>query len=370
MPQTTTVQRTSAAPRNRQFLDDPRAFKRIYRASRNSWRAGEHPLDTYLSAGPNVLGEEMSAAGNLFGVEIEFDFQDSSSINDLAGDLHAAGILPNSYRSDYHANSSETRRWRFEYDGTVTGGEVITPVMRDVPDSWVTLSKALATISDRGGRAEGTNVGGHVSVDASAFDSPLQRARLLKLAMKFEDVMYRLATNPYRARYATPEGGRMLLSTHRRRANHFCEPIRISEYNDNPLHRDAWLNDDGYRHRFEFRIFDGSLEPSVVQTNILIATAMVRAAMNPDIDEMLDSMPDRPIGWHRAQEWRTRHEGNRPRLIGEDWANDTLAIREFVDIMFDNTVDKERIITLYALNDWSFARRNGRRSSGYRTQYN
>lgn len=376
------------------FVRDMNAFQRIYRASRAAWRAGENPLTPYFTTD--------SMATRKFGLEIEFNSDDMLVVDDEygydtcycgccdcgnasdfcdgcsggecvcecycerdgAGNLTPVGewLYDNGYThvpegEEYHA-TVDYDIWRYESDCTVTGGEVITPILDGRGASWVNVQKVMSAIRRLGGESNSRNCGGHVNINVDDFTETDYR-RLIALASVFEDVMYRLATNPHRARLAS-EGS---ASRHRGQANasslfgrYTREPSFTSLQNLNfALGRDKWMHADVYSNRLEFRIFDGTLDEAMSQTFVMIASAFADAAKREETDAVIERMERRAYGWHVQQR---RDGGNQPRsaLSGRAWKQDTLAIREFVDLLFDDMQDKERVITLFAANDWNYAR--------------
>lgn len=357
---------STTAPSAIQFSEDFAAFKRIYRAARTAWRdQSVNPLTANYGCRAGVLGREIpNTYGARFGIEIEFD---AGNVDRIASDLYNANLTNCDYQRDYH--SGDYSEWRFEEDGSVSGGEVITPILTDTEHAWTQIEQAVNIIVRRGGSAS-TQAGCHISIDIASLDDAGIK-RLARLATTFEDVMYRLAANPLRGKERSEDAGRFIAST--QRSNGYAASVasghRLAENIDTmrtseiryALHRGTWLSLDG--HRAEFRIFDSTLDLAILQTQVKIAYAMVRAAANADLEERLSEMPVRPRGFHRAADWRQPAEpgGSRPtRLTGQAWRKDSLAIREFVDMLFDTTEDREQVISLFAMNDWSWARRRRR----------
>lgn len=371
------------------FTDDFASYKRVYKTARDAWRAGVNPLNTFFVTQP-CLGSDMSPAGNMFGVEIEYNHPDGSGRDEWwygdGGDevapqigerLYALNLVESVHQRGYHSGSSSSRAWRYEEDASVSGGEIVSPILRDTAQSWEELASVVQVLNDNDATATENNVGGHVSIDASAMVSDSATwARLGVLVSKFEDVMFRLATNPHRAADRRAQTGNVLDSTHRTRGNNdyarpfssdAIERMGSGSADEGSFNRAHWLsaedvNAQGYG-RVEFRIFDGSLDAALIQTNVKIATAFLRAATNPALDDALAHMPNRPLGFHRQADWRKDEEGNRVNVLrGEAWKSDTLAIRQFVDMLFTENSDKEQVISLFAMNDWTWRSRPRRRN--------
>lgn len=349
------------------YTENFSAFKRLYRSSRS---AGPGALSMYTSLDGNALEDRAANSRLKFGIEIEFE----NFSSDIGTSLHRLGMVESPRLRGYHSGAY-SNSWRLEDDCSLIGGaELISPPLRNNQDSWQELNTALNIVREKGGDATNARCGGHVNIDSAPLVSSPVRVhndnvrRLIKIAHKFEDVIYRLATNPERDR-GVNSSGQQRAKVHRAYiGSSYSNPLAAS-YNGTPG-RETWLNMDsivsgGGRSRVEFRIFDGSTDIHTIQTRVEIASALVRAADNPDIDEALDQMPDRSLGFHRRAAWRAANEdGVRPtRLTGEAWDQDTLAIRQFVDMMFTTNAAKNRVVAMFALNDWSWRRqrRNQRR---------
>src|SRR3984893_12393295 len=134
----------------------------------------------------NVIGD----ANQTFGVEIEFDGADA---NEVALAFHAAGLASTPNLQGYHSYR-EPGKWVVEHDSTVTG-EVVSPVMRDTPETWAQLERACAILRENGATVT-TRTGGHVHVgaDSAGMDHDVGRFRRVANACAWaEDLMYRLA---------------------------------------------------------------------------------------------------------------------------------------------------------------------------------
>lgn len=359
------------------FTQNMDAYKRIARASRAAWKNGDNPLAGYL-----ITDETFTTRP--FGIEIEFNSDDILITADYDGclddccndgdiDPEEGGFITpvgqwlcdNHYTdmaegSEYHANDGDYSFWRYESDATVTGGEIVSPVMPGSGTSWKTISEVMDAVNTLGGSADARNCGGHISVDVSDFGLEDVK-RLARLAAKFEDVMYRLGTNPHRADRSENGDG---ISRHR--GMFHALPLmeralaQVSDldarYMGDVLNRGVWLNYEGHNDRLEFRIFDGTLDAATSQTFAMIASAFTDAAKRDETDEILADMPDRLRGWH-IKERKDAGLKARSNVSGEAWEKDTQAIREFVDLLFTDIQDKERVITLFAGNDWNYAPR-------------
>ena len=185
---------TTDTPRTIDFARNSRAFRRTYRMARRTWKTdNENPLAAFLAEGGSILGEETSPVGHMFGIEMEFnsgdvdttggcddcneygcddcgddcDHENCEGSGDIAQFLFDLGLLERPMRSSYHSGSYDTNKWRFESDATVTGGEVITKVLRDNTESWQMLTKVIEGLVSRGADATGRPYGSWPCRDAA-----------------------------------------------------------------------------------------------------------------------------------------------------------------------------------------------------------
>lgn len=330
-------------------------FRRTYKAAREGYRnEGTNPMFNWFSTQP-CLGPEVGpvgAEGWRFGVEIEFENNPAS----VALSLYDEGYTQDSRVRGYHS-SQDYHSWRCESDGSLhNGAEVISPILTDTVSSWESLVKVTNMLLVHDVVTHRSNIGGHISVDGIAMGENSEAwSRFKRIAQVYEDVFYRLATNP--DRYKDEPSRR--LRRHRISGNGFnsyAVPVTSGDFN-----RSNWINLESVNRygvgRIEFRIFDGSHSASVIQARIKIATAMIRAALNPDNDAILDAQPVREMGWHRKADWWKNEDGSRKtRLLREDWKKDSEAVRSLADMLFDTTSDREMLISLFAMSDWSWCR--------------
>ncbi len=108
-----------------------------------------------------------------FGVEIEFDGADPGAV---ARALHAAGLSTSPTQRGYHS-ARQPGEWVCERDSTVTG-EIVSPVLRDTPETWSQLEQVCSILQSNGARAT-ARTGGHVHVgaDSAGMDHDVNRFR-------------------------------------------------------------------------------------------------------------------------------------------------------------------------------------------------
>ena len=324
----------------------------------------DKPVIPYLKE--NVLnGMATRASGQGFGVEIEYEFPNgvSSSANAQIGrELLAAGLTRTATQQGYHSagnggykdthsDADGKGNWSWERDGSVNGGELVTPTMYDEPETWEKLEKAIEILT-RNGAVATKKAGGHVHVGTGFFQgSPAKYTELSRLFTQHEDVMFRIAANPERGSHRlssyvspireVPNQGFADISSARRSTGRGA--LNYGHINGN--------NSD----HPEFRIFDSSLNAGAIQAHIKLSVAMTHAA-----DRIAASggttRTKEILGSHAD---RIRARGRR-KPTKQDLEVETTTLRSLIDTLFTRSVDKEQMVALFANTKWS-AKRGGSR---------
>ncbi len=312
-------------------------FQASYDAARERKARGEPPVPYVRENATGGLGAPGTGRG--FGVEIEFVGGNTAAIG---RDLHAAGLTSSARQEQYHSGQGSSQ-WRFERDVTVTG-EIISPVLYDTPETWDQLELVCEIVRRNGGQAN-MQCGGHVHVGVSDYDhTPANHERLVRAYARNQDVIYRLSQNPD--------------APHHRGTN-WCSPIsepsrpyvsatdpRVSSQLGNHhvgLNFQA-VGGNGADH-VEFRTFDESLDPAVIQSQIKFSLAMVTYAKNASDDE-IRALPVAPRGHHRRQ----NPQG--ARLEGEAWDRQTAGFRTLTERIFTRPEDRDQMTALFAVTKW------------------
>ncbi len=277
--------------------------------------------------------------GRGFGVEIEFAGGDTVAIGQ---DLYAAGLTPSPNQRGYASGRQDVsfehhRGWRYEDDSTVSG-EIITPVLRDTPESWEQIAAVCEIVRRNGGRAT-SNAGAHVHVSTADYrhDWPSHR-RLLDIFNDHEDLMYRLATNPAAPMHRLAAGSA------------WCPPNRHTSHQFTNV-GDAWTSglnlgrtalnlssvNGSNSDNVEFRVWDASLDPAVIQRQVSLSVAMVEAAR-------------RDAGYQstgRQHVYSSSTQG----VVSHD------AVRRLTNLLYRGDADKRAALDLYVRNEWPRAAR-------------
>ena len=285
----------------------------------------------------NVIGDP----NQTFGVEIEFDGADPQAV---ARALHAAGLSTSPSQRGYHS-PRQPGEWVCERDSTVTG-EIVSPVLRDTPESWRQLEQVCEILRANGARAT-ARTGGHVHVgaDSAGMDHDVNRFRRVANTCAWaEDLMYRLAAatgrngrhhrgagNGYR--WCGPMGGQQF-----EQAQSLSElATRVGASHGVGLNYGNIL--DG-RRTIEYRYFDSSIDPARLQANIKLACWITKRA---------SSLPDSAIPTERVR-LGSHASGQVPD------SNDGL-LRRFADTIFVRPQDKLKLYWLFQRSAWQPARR-------------
>lgn len=299
-----------------------------------------------------------------FGMEIEFEFptdmpydQRARAIRSIGQDLYDAGLTYAAGQQNYgaskhrgfrdrHKDRNGVGNWSFERDGSVNGGELVTPAMYDEPETWENLEKAVEIITRHGGVAS-RKAGAHVHVSTGAEQgSPAFYSELGRMVTQHEDSYFRLASDPKRGthrknsyaggmRPVPPEGFSNLQNAKRWQGGRYA------------LLNLAAVQGEAKDH-VEFRLFDSTLIPGAMQAQIKLAVATVHAAKRNAAAG----------GTARGQEkWgshftRNRLRGRR-RMTDEELIEDSATTRSLLDTLFRRREDKEQAASIFAYTKWT-----------------
>ncbi len=227
--------------------------------------------------------------------------------------------------------------WRFEADIT-TGGEIITPVLHDTPETWHDLEFVVVNVRLVGGTTS-TSASTHIGVGAHDYGDTTQHAtELMELTLSNQDVLIRLSQNPAADRHRglmhaalnpVPRAGFRSIKQMQKFDRYSA--IGFSGFTG---------GQDGY---FEFRTFDGSLDLGVIQAQAKIALGL--AAAVPRNAGKLLPMPGERVGDHfRLKGWSE--------LSRDERTASTRSFRELVDLIFTRPLDKAQAAALFAATSW------------------
>jgi hypothetical protein len=235
--------------------------------------------------------------------------------------------------------------WRLESDSTVAG-EIVSPIMYDEPATWANLAKVTEIVRRHGGTAS-RRTGGHVHVGLHDYDHTVENHnRLMQTVAAYEDVLYRLSHNPERGEH---------------RGTMWCRPNLVPTAGYEDVTRVA-RNNSGHglgvnlqsvsgraSDHAEFRMWDGSLEPAVIQTQIKVSLGLVDNALRTAGSPSPLSGERHELGAHRRQ-WGRRRQS------GEAWRASTRVFRDLADRIFTRPQDRAQAASLFAATRWQGSR--------------
>lgn len=293
-----------------------------------------------------------------FGLEIEFVGGNPDAI---ARDLYREGICGYDQQVRYHAPSIPGK-WKLERDGSVSdssgGGELVSPVLRDTPETWRSLEK-ICEVAKRHGAQIDYRCGGHVHMGMDPLDTARQRwRRFFRTIGGFEDVMYRIAggtegsvrrgyrdyATPFRARSAEAVRNRMTM-------NDISDVNRIaSQVSNNDRYYGINLTNipqSGKPNTVEFRYFNSSLDHRQLQANVKLAAGVMMASEKARTQDHHES------GLFSSDVMKRRGKLLKEHSLGTNNHSDHSAVKKLVDIVFTRKKDKDAILAVYAKNQWA-----------------
>ncbi|HEY5880970.1 MAG TPA: amidoligase family protein [Nakamurella sp.] len=262
------------------YSQDPARFADDVRAA---WaRPAETPV-------PWIQGTDQSpvlygyGADREFGVELEFDaaYTPATVVRDVAQNLYARNFTSSNRQHGYHAGLSAGYQrnllggWTYERDCTVSGGELVSPIMSDTPPTWERLDEVCGLITDNGGRPSSAT-GSHVTVSAPEQAGMAKRlTRFLRLMHHHQPDLHLMAAAGRQRgpRYASPmptppDQGYTSIG-------HAQRSISRGQFANITHIAPSTSSSGAMSSRVEFRLWDGSLEPGRIQAQIRMSTALL-----------------------------------------------------------------------------------------------
>jgi Putative amidoligase enzyme len=348
------------------YADNPKQFFQDYEDALARKAAGEEVL-TYATENvtDGICADEPGARA--FGIELEFDIDSvhnrREALQKIGQELHEAGLTNTSEQVAYHsAETNGYATWSFEQDCTVDA-ELVSPLMKDTPEHWEQLRTAVEIINRNGGIAT-ARTGSHVHVSTASYGtSTAKHAELLRAVNANEDTLYRLASDPSRG-------------THR--GTQWCQPN--VEYDQEYVSSDVentsgyeilgWghdghnvgvnfegtANSDIIKSNVEFRMWDGTLDPAVIQQQVKISAAMTEYA---DQHVSREGGSRRKKGKSRLEIGSTRNKEQTVLSSKSNGKHDentfhetNIHVASFIDTMFRRKEDRAGVASLFAVTNW------------------
>lgn len=300
---------------------------------------------------PYEYNNALNGSDLTFGIELEFVDGDSDAI---AAELYELGICGNSSMNSYHAVRIPGK-WTLERDGSVTmgnrGGELISPILKDTPETWRQIEK-VCEVAERHGARVDTRTGGHVHIGATdSLDGKRQRwRRFFKMCAGFEQVYTRLSGGEQ----GIFRGGHYAQSSMRQSLRGIRASLPQEGSTREFAHRIAEISNGKYQRMnigtfatkgtVEFRGFNGTLTPGIIQANVKYAAGVVHSAERSRIK-----------GSETDNITPTGSDRKRGRIINNYMENNMQnndSIMAALDAVFSRRSDKQHILSVIAKNRW------------------
>lgn len=314
----------AAAPAAVSFVSNPEAFRQTIRDTGRDRDVPFHP--------ENAL--QGYAAGTRFGIEMEFNADNTAVPAEVGRELHSRGLLASPSRHGYHTGSRlGYNGWVFESDGSVRGGELVTPVLSDTREHWEQIRTACDAVRRHGGTTD--HAGSHTNISSAGY-TPEMAWRLVNLIRANEDDVFRMGRTRGSARLS-----------------HYNRPL--SEYDPGPVWQDSYQSTryQGGREsminfhnafqsssgRIEFRFPDASHDPGVIQAQVSLCAAMAGYVRTNDVQ---------PAGHRRLHTARNQGWARNLMSAGEtEFEERTRPIRTLIDTLFSTQQERQQIAALW-----------------------
>jgi hypothetical protein len=347
------------------YSDNPKAFYEDYKSALSRKRAGEEPIPFRTeNVTDGICADEPGARS--FGIELEFDIDETNfnryeALQKIGEELHEAGLTRTPEQEEYHtAAESGWDSWSFEEDCTVSG-ELVSPIMKDTPEHWEQLRVATEIITRNGGVAT-ARTGSHVHVSTGSYQhSTAKHAELLRTVNDNEDLMYRLATNP---KTGVHRRGQWCQPNENDEGADFISPeieaghrvLGNNEEHMYALNFEGSSNVDYRKSHTEFRMWDGTLDPAVIQQQVMISAAITDHAERKVLANKGSARPkpeDRKvIGKGRDKDKEILTKASTKTHTEETFAESSVEAAAFLDKLFRRREDRATAASLFAVTTW------------------
>lgn len=296
-----------------------------------------------------------------FGIELEFTGGDHNAI---ARDLYNQGIVSDPYRLGYGSGNrdrtSDSSKWHIERDCSIVdsndrGGEIVSPVLKDTPETWRNIEK-ICEVAKRHGARINQKCGGHVHIGMEPLDTAKQRwKRFFKIMTGYEECVFRAAGGDRGIIRGGYEHYSMPFS---RRAESGISEVRGSFNTESDVRNMVNRVTDtryyginltnirnvGRANTVEFRYFNGSLNPKQIQANVKLASGIMMAARKSRTRDI------QSIGYEVSENFKRR--GNMVNNYDQTDRRSSKKIAEFLDIAFTRKSDKDALLNVFSKTRW------------------
>jgi hypothetical protein len=297
----------------------------------------------------NGLGSRET--GRPFGVEIEFDFPETTAplwrvtqLRKIGKELHDLQLTtkntqqPADVQIDGVYQKTAVGGWTFKKDSSVAG-EITSPILWDEPETWVALETVCAVVKKHGGVVS-HRTGSHIHVGCPDLIPSGASARLRNMVREQEDVLFRLASTPGSGKrrgvsYCRPTSTAPVAGTG------FVDVLAGQDFDRNVAVNFQQVTGSQSDH-VEFRLWDGSLNPGVIQTQMKLSLALTNSAV---VDKTWRPNPacSVPLGARHAAVVNGT-------LV--DAKDQTYGARVLFDRLFSDAEDRRQAAALFAVTAW------------------
>lgn len=276
-----------------------------------------------------------------FGIEIEY----------LGPNPKFVDFYVDETMKDWHSNID----WDSKREMNIpAGGEVTSPIMFDFPKYWQDI-KSICGFLKNNEALKNLSFGGHIHAFVGILGDDYEAWRkFFKLYTIFENVLYRFGYGdkingrPTIMSYAEPVGDLLIVDMNRFNASKEVKDIKTlfpmdsRNYGLNLLNVNFDNLEQFIKNTIEFRFLNATIEEVIWQNNINALIKLLLAAKNPNLNESyLDSLLEEMenLLYNPDIDFLRRY--------------DTITFRHallFVDLIFDNTLDKMYFLKQYFKN--------------------
>lgn len=231
-----------------------------------------------------------------FGLELEHDSSPEYNIDTLAAALYDRGYGSNAIAYGYHSSAGQAlyshyRGWVTEFDESVTGGEVISPVMTDNEETWETLKEVTQLIIDNGGTAHTTDSSCHIHFDTTLLSDDMEKwVFLYRYIHHFSAALYKVGTQKERGFHRGDKQCWIPVYKEHDNLADLLKYYSVSTYGLNS----TYVRKTGIGH-VEYRFNDASLDYETMREQVRIAGSLIVKAVEKkpvptksDVETLLD----------------------------------------------------------------------------------
>lgn len=268
-----------------------------------------------------------------FGIEIEYIEGQS---DEIAKKLYELDLCPH-IKMMRKKVTKGYNKWKVEIDRSVTngrlGGEIISPILVDNPQTWNEIKLICNVIKEYGGKIN-QDCGMHIHVGIDEMKNGW--VNLFKTLSLYEEIIYR---------YAGGDRGCI-----RDSYKNYCSPCNIIDFPISKLKKEKDIKNLIYKlmgrndlknkgvnfmniisntnkNTVEFRYFNGTLNPYIIQSNIILVSNIINTCIREEYHNIENDLGT-----------KKKRSNNK--------------ILSFIDKYFKRKKDKDRILDILQKNIW------------------